>query len=159
MWNQEQSRKTNVGLAQPTDAAPTVERRPGAGKEEVRAAALGRSVCVTGDITGAEDLVIDGQVEGRIDLPNHTLTIGPNATVLATITANVVTVFGSVVGAVTAVDKVAVRRSGSLEGTVTCARLAVQDGAHFCARADPPAQGRRASDTKPDSPRALAPVA
>jgi len=159
MWNQEQLRKAHVGLAQPSDAVATGDRRPPAVKEEVRAAALGRSVRVTGDITGAEDLVIDGQVEGRIDLPNHALTIGPNATVVATITAKVVTVFGSVVGSVTARERVDVRRSGSLEGTVTCARLAVQDGAHFCARADPPAQGRRASDTKPDSPRALAPVA
>ena len=158
MWNQEQLRKANGGLAQPSDAAATAEGRLPAVKGEVRGAALGGSVCVTGDITGAEDLVIDGQVEGRIDLPDHTLTIGPNATVLATITANVVTVFGSVVGSLSA-DRVDVRQGGSLEGTVTCARLAVQDGAHFCTRVEMPDPDRRSTDTGRESPRALATVA
>jgi cytoskeletal protein CcmA (bactofilin family) len=74
-------------------------------------------------------LTVDGQVEGRISLPDHALTVGPNATICADITANVVTIFGSVLGSVTATDKVDVRRSGSVEGNVTCARLTVQDGA------------------------------
>ena len=59
------------------------------------------------------------------------LTIGPNATILADIIANRVTVFGSVVGTITARDKVDLRKSGSVEGTVTCGRIAVQEGAHL----------------------------
>ena len=53
----------------------------------MQTAQFGRSICVKGEITGSEDLTVDGQVDGRIDLPNHVLTVGPNATICADITA------------------------------------------------------------------------
>lgn len=119
MWNKEEQK--NGG---PTDGQP-------GDPKDVRAATLGTSVCVKGAITASEDLTIDGQVEGRIDLPNHLLTIGPNATILADINATRVTVFGSVIGTIVAKDKVDLRKSGSVEGTVTCGRIAIQEGAHI----------------------------
>jgi cytoskeletal protein CcmA (bactofilin family) len=97
-------------------------------------ATLGNSVLVKGDITGSEDLTIDGQVEGRIDLPKHTLTIGPNATIVADVTARVVILFGSIVGTITAGEKVELRSSGSAEGAITCGHIAIQDGANFCGK-------------------------
>jgi cytoskeletal protein CcmA (bactofilin family) len=100
-------------------------------KQDTRAAALGSSVCIKGEIAGSEDLTIDGQVEGKINLPDHMLTVGPNATIMADIIANRVTVFGSVIGTITARDIVDLRKSGSVEGTVTCGRIAVQEGAHL----------------------------
>src|SRR3954471_2841212 len=98
-------------------------------KNNARVAALGGSVFVKGEITGSEDLTIDGQVEGKIDLPNHTLTVGPNATIVADIKAKAMTVFGSVVGTMTIREKLELRSSGSAEGTISCGRAAVQDGA------------------------------
>ena len=92
-------------------------------------ATLGNSVFVKGEITGSEDLTIDGQVEGRIALPEHTLTVGPNATLVADINAKSVIVFGSVVGTITARDKVELRSSASAEGAISCGRVSVQDGA------------------------------
>jgi cytoskeletal protein CcmA (bactofilin family) len=97
----------------------------------VRVASVGVSVSIKGEISGSEDLTIDGQVEGRIDLPDHTLTIGPNAMVVADINAKFVTIFGSVVGTVVAKDKADVRKSASVEGSLTCGRLAMQDGARL----------------------------
>ena len=97
-------------------------------QKDVRVA-VGISISIKGEITGAEDLTIDGQVEGRIDLPEHTLTIGPNATVVADITAKRVTVFGSVIGNIVARDKADIRKAASIEGALTCGRLAVQEGA------------------------------
>jgi cytoskeletal protein CcmA (bactofilin family) len=97
--------------------------------KEARVATIGVSVSIKGEIKGSEDLTIDGQVEGKIDLPDHMLTIGPNATVVADITAKVVTVFGSVIGTVVAREKADVRKTASLEGSLTCGRLAVQEGA------------------------------
>jgi cytoskeletal protein CcmA (bactofilin family) len=126
MWNKEDQK--NVG--------PTQDGQPGDG----RAATLGASVCVKGAITASEDLTIDGQVEGRIDLPNHLLTIGPNATILADINATRVTVFGSVIGTIVAKDKVDLRKSGSVEGTVTCGRIAIQEGAHMSGKLTTQAQ-------------------
>jgi cytoskeletal protein CcmA (bactofilin family) len=98
-------------------------------QKDVRVATIGVSVSIKGEIKGSEDLTIDGQVEGKIDLPDHMLTIGPNATVVADINAKVVTVFGSVIGTVVAREKADVRKTASLEGSLTCGRLAVQEGA------------------------------
>lgn len=155
MWNQEELRNVKV---RPTDASAAAELSSEA--RDARAVNLGRSVCVKGEVTGSEDLTLDGQVEGRIDLPNHTLTIGPNATIVADITANVVRVFGSVMGSITARDKVDVRRGGSLEGKLVCARIAIQDGAHFCASVDMPIRRKTETGDKTESAaRTLAPVA
>jgi cytoskeletal protein CcmA (bactofilin family) len=98
-------------------------------QKDVRVATIGISVTIKGEISGAEDLTVDGQVEGKIDLPEYTLTIGPNATVMADINAKVVTVFGSIIGNVQAREKADIRKSASVEGSLTCGRLAVQEGA------------------------------
>ena len=98
-------------------------------QKEMRVATIGISVTIKGEIKGAEDLTIDGQVEGKIELPEHTLTIGPNATVMADINAKVVTVFGSVIGNVVAREKADIRKTASVEGSLSCGRLAVQEGA------------------------------
>ena len=98
-------------------------------QKDVRVATIGISVSIKGEIKGSEDLTVDGQVEGKIELPEHTLTIGPNATVVADINAKVVTVFGSVIGTVVAREKADIRKSASVEGSLTCGRLAVQEGA------------------------------
>jgi len=105
-------------------------------QKDVRVAAVGISISIKGEISGSEDLTVDGQVEGRIDLPEHTLTIGPNATVVADITAKSVTVFGSVIGNIVAREKADIRRAASIEGALTCGRLAVQEGATITGRID-----------------------
>jgi cytoskeletal protein CcmA (bactofilin family) len=111
------------------------DRRPGEVRESP-VANVGSSVFVKGELTGSEDVTVDGRLEGRIDLPDHALTIGPNAHIQADIVAKVLTVFGLVVGGIQARDKVDIRRGGSLEGDLACARLAIQDGAHFCGKVD-----------------------
>jgi cytoskeletal protein CcmA (bactofilin family) len=100
-------------------------------QKDVRVATIGISVSIKGEIKGSEDLTVDGQVEGKIELPEHTLTIGPNATVVADINAKVVTVFGSVIGTVVAREKADIRKTASVEGSLNCGRLAVQEGARI----------------------------
>jgi cytoskeletal protein CcmA (bactofilin family) len=100
-------------------------------QKDVRVATVGMSASIKGEISGSEDLTVDGQVEGRIDLPEHTLTIGPNATVLADINARIVTVFGTVVGSVVAREKAEIRKTASVEGSLACGQLAVQEGARI----------------------------
>jgi cytoskeletal protein CcmA (bactofilin family) len=112
------------------------------GRPEPRVATIGNSVVIKGEITGSEDLTIDGRLEGRIDLPDHALTIGPNASIQATITAKSVTIFGAVLGTIKARERVDLRKSGSVEGTVTCGRIAVQEGAHLAGKIETQ-QGRR----------------
>ena len=92
----------------------------------------------------------------RIDLPNHVLTVGPNATVCADITAKSVMIFGTILGSVTAHERIEIRRSGSVEGNVTCARLVVQDGAILCGKVETRGERRPARTTATDSAPVLA---
>ena len=110
-------------------------------EDSTRGPNLGRSISVKGEVTGSEDLMIDGQVEGRIDLPDHVLTVGPNATIVADITVRVATIFGTVIGNITAREKIEVRKTGSVEGQLICASLLVQEGALLKGKVD--AKGER----------------
>jgi cytoskeletal protein CcmA (bactofilin family) len=110
-------------------------------EDSTRGPHFGRSVSVKGEISGSEDLVIDGQVEGRIDLPDHVLTVGPNATIVADVSVRAATIFGTVIGSIAAREKVDVRNTGSVEGQIVCARLVVQEGAVLNGQVD--AKGER----------------
>ena len=105
-------------------------------QKDGRMATIGISVSIKGDIKASEDVTVDGQVEGKIDLPEHTLTIGPNATVVADITAKAVVIFGSVVGSVIARERAEIRKTATVEGSVTCGSLSVQEGATMNAKVD-----------------------
>ncbi len=92
-------------------------------------AIIGKSISIKGDLTGNEDLQIDGKVDGRIDLPNNQLTVGAEGQVKAEVTAKAVAVIGHVTGNVTATDKIEVESSGIVDGDVRAPRLIVQEGA------------------------------
>jgi cytoskeletal protein CcmA (bactofilin family) len=123
-----------------------------------RRANLDRSVVVKGEVSGSEDLTIDGRVEGRIDLPDHALTIGPNATIKAAICAREVTVFGAIVGDIMVRDKVELHTGASLDGDLTCGRIVVQEGAHVCGKVETLDQRRPRSDAAPAAGEERAPV-
>ncbi|MHC4933193.1 MAG: bactofilin family protein [Planctomycetota bacterium] len=90
---------------------------------------IGKSITIKGDLTGNEDLVIDGNVEGRIDLPNNQLTIGPEGKIKADIHAKAAIVVGHVTGNVSATERIEVQASGIVDGDVRAPRLVVQEGA------------------------------
>lgn len=97
---------------------------------------LGKSFHFKGDITGTEDIYIDGDVEGTIQLPNQIVTIGPNGTVNAEIQARELVVHGKVKGNAKAQDRIEVGRSGSVLGDMAMARISIQDGAFIQGRVD-----------------------
>jgi cytoskeletal protein CcmA (bactofilin family) len=82
-------------------------------------------------LTGNEDLTIDGAVEGKIELKENSLTIGPNGKIKADINAKAVTITGEVHGNVTAEEKVEIRETGRLLGDIVAPRLVIADGAFF----------------------------
>ncbi len=90
---------------------------------------IGKSITIKGDLTGNEDLQIEGNVEGRIDLPNNVLTVGAEGKVKAEVHAKAVIVVGRVTGNVTAVDRIEVESSGIVDGDVRAPKLVVQEGA------------------------------
>jgi cytoskeletal protein CcmA (bactofilin family) len=88
-------------------------------------------VVIKGELSGSEDLTIEGQVEGKIELRQNVLTIGPNGKIKAQVFAKSVIVLGEVVGNVTASEKVDIRDNGSVDGDLVSPRVAIAEGAHF----------------------------
>ena len=100
-----------------------------AGSERRMVAWIGKAVRVEGKVISAEDLTIDGDVEGSIELGGHGLTIGQDATVKADLLARTVIISGRVKGNVRAVEKVDLKSTGTVEGDITAPRFVMADGA------------------------------
>jgi cytoskeletal protein CcmA (bactofilin family) len=112
---------------QPTAAAPQPEIR----RNERDVVNIGKSAVIKGELNGSEDLTIEGHVEGKIELKDHVLTIGPNGKIKAQVFAKAVIVLGEVHGNVTASEKVDIRDGGSVDGDIISPRVAIAEGAHF----------------------------
>jgi cytoskeletal protein CcmA (bactofilin family) len=114
----------------PQAAAP-VASKPAPPREAQRpVAGIGPSVTILGEIFSAEDLFIDGEVEGLIDSQSR-VTIGENGKVKAHVRAKEVVIMGAVTGNVEAGDKITIRQTGSLIGDIKCGGIVVDDGAYF----------------------------
>ena len=94
-------------------------------------ARLGASLHVKGEITGNEDLAIDGSVEGLVQLEDRKLTIGASARLTADVIAREVVVYGNVKGNLRARDRIEIKKDGSVVGDLTTARIMIEDGAYF----------------------------
>src|SRR5690349_15164628 len=95
------------------------------------AAVIGKSVMIKGQIFSREDLTIDGEVEGSVELHEHRLTVGPHGKLQAGVKAREIVVLGSVHGNVEAPDKIDIRKDARLVGDIETARLVIEDGASF----------------------------
>jgi cytoskeletal protein CcmA (bactofilin family) len=134
-----------------------VEAKPQAEKDIVN---IGKSVVIKGELTGSEDLTIEGNVEGTIHLREHVLTIGPNGRIKAQIFAKSVVVLGEVTGNVTASEKVDIRDNGSVDGDLIAPRIAISEGAHFRGSVDMQRKGSpmAKAEIKPAAPAAPPPL-
>lgn len=151
MWKREEASKP-VNPAPPADVAARgvgdARKASQVGDQDVMN--IGKSVVIKGELSGSEDLTIEGQVEGQIELKQHVLTIGRHGRVKARIFAKVVVVLGEVVGNIQASDKVAIRDSGAVEGDIVAPRVAIAEGARFRGKID--MQGGAKSKVR-DEPR------
>ncbi len=110
---------------------------------------IGKSISIRGDLTGNEDMVIEGNVEGKVDLPNNQLTIGANGSVKAEISAKCVVIVGKVTGNVVGSERVEIQATGIVQGDVTSPRLVVAEGASVNGAIQ---MGERASAKPADKP-------
>jgi cytoskeletal protein CcmA (bactofilin family) len=140
MWKRDESVKPTT----PAPQAPTApitssphQQSPQHAASDVRTQIerdkvnIGKSVVIKGELSGSEDLTIEGHVEGRIELRENVLTIGPNGKIRAEVFAKSVIVLGEVSGNVTASEKVDIRDNGSVDGDIASPRVAIAEGAHF----------------------------
>jgi cytoskeletal protein CcmA (bactofilin family) len=151
MWKRDEAVKPT---SQPTPAAPVVSNTqpvaPAAQQAEPRRIErdlvnIGKSVVIKGELSGSEDLTIEGHVEGKIELKDHLLTIGPNGRIKAQVFAKTVIVLGEVNGNVSASEKVEIRDGGSVDGDIVSPRVAIAEGAHFRGSVDMQKKGGTAS--------------
>ena len=149
MWKRDEAAKPGGGAPQPAPAPavpPATPAAPHAAAEAARpqpntnvdthrglekTVNIGKSVIIKGELNGSEDLTIEGQVEGKIELRQNVLTIGPNGKIKAQVFAKSVIILGEVTGNVTASEKVDIRDNGSVDGDIAAPRVAIAEGAHF----------------------------
>lgn len=115
--------------APPRPAAPAPPTDPR--RADRATATVGPSIFIKGDLSGDEDLVIEGRVEGKIDLKQHNVTIGTNGRVRADVFGNTVIVEGEVDGNLFAQQQAIVRKSGAVRGNITAPRVMLEDGSRF----------------------------
>jgi cytoskeletal protein CcmA (bactofilin family) len=116
---------TRSAVASPSVTSPSEPRRTG------ERATIGPSIIIKGDLSGEEDLVIEGRVEGKVDLKQHNVTVGRSGRVKADIFGKVVTIEGEVDGNVFAQEQAILRQAGAIRGNITAPRVVLEDGSRF----------------------------
>lgn len=157
-WEKKTRPAEETPVARPEQAAPPPPSTPPAEEKTMSEAkssnpaaasgsrtVFGRSVAVQGQITANEDIVIEGQFDGTITLPEHSLTVGPDGHVKAEVRARLVVVQGAVTGNIEAREKIDIRRTGQVIGDLVAAAVAIEDGAYFKGSIDIARAGAAAS--------------
>jgi cytoskeletal protein CcmA (bactofilin family) len=148
---------SETGVAQPRSTTAPVSPSHVAFSGET--AKIGKSVTIKGELSGGEDLYIDGEVQGKIDLQGQTLIVGPNGRVRANIAAKTVILHGKVDGNVHGAEKVELRSSAVLTGDVNAKRIAIEDGAFLKGKVELLREEPRTEASPPKTTTATGPVA
>ncbi len=165
MWKRDESVKPATPAAPAPAAAPAapVSAAPAQGESRAQTVRdnvnIGKSVIIKGELSGSEDLTIEGHVEGKIELKDNVLTIGANGKIKAEVFAKSVVVLGEVIGNVTASEKVDIRDNGSVDGDIASPRVAIAEGAHFRGSVDMQRSRRRQAGAGPAAKPATPPAA
>ena len=161
MWKRDESVKPTTPAPQqpPAPAATPPQHKDHAAADtrtqiERDKVNIGKSVVIRGELSGSEDLTIEGHVEGKIELRENVLTIGPNGKIRAEVYAKAVIVLGEVAGNVIASEKVDIRDNGSVDGDITSPRVAIAEGAHFRGSVDMQRGGVKPQGAQPTKPAA-----
>ncbi len=166
MWKRDESVKPATPPPPAPSASPAVPAAVSTGPQHHDARTqierdrvnIGKSVVIKGELSGSEDLTIEGHCEGRIELRDNVLTIGPNGKIRAEVFAKSVIVLGEVVGNVTASEKVDIRDNGSVDGDIVSPRVAIAEGAHFRGAVDMQRAGQKAAAGSPAKVEKSAPT-
>jgi cytoskeletal protein CcmA (bactofilin family) len=131
MWKKGESEETGVpdsSPPRPVPSSPGADRSPRGPRE---AAIIGPSITIRGDVTGDEDLMIQGRIEGTVTLKQHNVFVGPEGRVDASIHARSVVVEGEVKGDLHGAEQVVLKKTAKVQGNVQSPRVTVEDGARF----------------------------
>jgi len=160
MWKKEDGKAQGVpeistGSAGPT-AVPAVGPASISSREPVAplplspraAACISQGIKIKGEVTGSEDLFVDGQVDGKLNLANGSLTVGPNGSVKADVTAREVIVRGRLEGKISGRDKVQLWSTGQVNGEIQTDRLSIEDGAWMRGKVEAGKQSGKSAEAR-----------
>jgi len=146
MWTKQQTPPETAPSSNLPSSGSSVAPSRAASSASRPSARLGSGLRVKGEITGSEDLQVDGLVEGPISIGGHMLTVGSTAQLNSEVHAGEVVVSGKLVGDVHANGRVEITKDGSIIGDIACARISIEDGAHFKGRIEiDPARSKHAN--------------
>jgi cytoskeletal protein CcmA (bactofilin family) len=159
MWKRKEDERPSMPPAQwqppakpatnPSQEARSMETPRPVPSASGEMAHIGKSVFVKGELSGSEDLYVDGEVEGTIELRGHSLTVGPHGRVRAHVHARNVVVHGKINGNIQASERVELRASANVTGDIITQRIAVEDGAFFKGGIE--VQRESKSESKPET--------
>jgi cytoskeletal protein CcmA (bactofilin family) len=131
MWKKEDGLEPAMMGRPDVSPAPAPERVAPVKTGSVERATIGRSITIRGEVTGDEDLLIQGRIDGSVNLKQHAVTVGREGEVKADIVGRVITVEGSVEGNLRAEEQVVLRSSALVQGDIAAPRVVLEDGARF----------------------------
>lgn len=146
MWKKDEEQATTTGAATTTRPTPRTS-----GSEGLRRAVIGPSISIKGDVTGSEDLLIEGEVDGSVSLGDHAVGVGSDGRVNADIVGRIITVDGHVEGNLQAQEQIVLRGTAKVRGDIKAPRVVLEDGATFRGLVDmgsPDKGGRDATESK-----------
>lgn len=131
MFEKRKDEKQDASDPQTTERSYDAPAAPATAPSKGKTAVIGPGIRINGDISGEENLIIEGRVEGSIKLKDHQVDVGPSGRVTANVTANVVRISGEVDGDINGQEKVVISRSGNVHGNIVSPRVTLEDGAIF----------------------------
>ena len=160
MWNKRPDEPVR-SVAVPPAASPSAAPPPATAGDRRDPATMGASISSVGDVTCDEDLTILGRLEGKVDLPQHAVTVGQSGRVKADIHARVVSVAGEVHGNLVAGEQIVIRKTATMLGNLTAPRVGLEDGCCFRGSVEMesrPEKGRAAAGPAPRPTGPVTPV-
>jgi cytoskeletal protein CcmA (bactofilin family) len=130
MWKKSETQTSETQPTPVPQPQPTSAQRNPASQPKERSV-IGPTISIKGDLTGEEDLLIEGRVEGRVEFQQHSVIIGKNGRIKADIHGKAITVEGNVEGNLFGEEQLIVRQSGTVRGNIVSPRVVLEDGSNF----------------------------
>jgi cytoskeletal protein CcmA (bactofilin family) len=151
MWKKSEPEVSRSQPAPAPQAQSSLEQRSSSSQAKERAM-IGPTISIKGNLTGEEDLLIEGRLDGKIEMRRHSVTIGKKGQIKADIYGKIIIVEGSVEGNLYGEEQLIVRQSGTVRGNIVSPRVALEDGSNFKGSIDMSPKEKPAAMAIPDKP-------
>ncbi|MGK7294326.1 MAG: bactofilin family protein [Candidatus Wenzhouxiangella sp. M2_3B_020] len=135
MFNKRENQDPEAAERRQESATPSASERPREATSSAggrsQPAVIGPSIAIDGELTGEEDVIVEGRIKGTVSLRQNTLTVGQQGQLDAEIYANTILVDGTVKGDLYAAERISIRKSARIDGNILAPRISLEDGARF----------------------------